>query len=262
MKKLKLVTIFLFILFVSHSSFANNFDHSHKKWTEVLKEHVGKKGYASNVNYKVIKLNPEKLNEYLQTLESVSKKQFDSFKKNQQLAFLINAYNAFTIKLIINHYPVKSIKDIASFFTGPWKIKFFKLFGEEQNLDAIEHEMIRKNFNEPRIHFALVCASIGCPPLEDKSFIGKELNEQLEKSFRKFLSDKSKNVFLSQEKKLEISRIFKWFGDDFNKKYQSFESFISTRITDDKNDQELIKNKKVEISFKDYDWGLNDSSSY
>ncbi|MGE3388198.1 MAG: DUF547 domain-containing protein, partial [Bdellovibrionales bacterium] len=149
---------------------AAEFDHSHKIWTLLLQKSVTVKGHASVVNYKILKSDPTELHAYLRTLESVSQGEFGKFSNNEKLAFLINAYNAFTIKLILGRYPAKSIKhagewSLSNPTASPWKTKFFTLLGERRHLDNIEHDMIRKSFNEPRIHFAVVCASVGCPAL-------------------------------------------------------------------------------------------------
>jgi len=236
------------------------FDHSHKTWTLFLQKYVTVKGPASTVAYKSIRKDPKGLTKYLEALEAVSKSDFDSFSENEKLAFLINAYNAFTIKLIIDHYPVKSIKDIGSLFSSPWKKKFFRLLGEKRHLDNIEHDMIRKWFNEPRIHFAVVCAAIGCPALRNEAYMAAKLKEQLEDAARKFLSDKSRNRYLPKKKKLELSSIFKWYGDDFIKKYGSVESFLATRMTSDPRQQKAIREKKASVSYLEYDWSLNDTN--
>lgn len=245
-----------------------SFDHSHKLWNDFLHQFVVVKGHESAVKYKQIKENAGPaagqsaplLQTYLQSLERVTKSEFERFSEKEKLAFLINAYNAYTIKLIIDHYPVKSIKDTGSFLKGPWKIKFFSLLGEERNLDNIEHDMVRKWFQEPRIHFALVCASKGCPALRNEAFTGDKLDQQLEDGARNFLTDSTKNRYVPETRKLELSSIFKWYGDDFVKKFGSLETFLATRITEKPESQKLIREKKASISFLDYDWSLNDAS--
>lgn len=234
------------------------FDHSHRDWSAFLKKQVTVKGQASTVNYKVIKSDPKDLIAYINSLESVTLDIFNSFSENEKLAFLINAYNAFTIKLIVDNYPVKSIKDIGSILTSPWKIKFFSLFGERRNLDNVEHDMIRKWFNEPRIHFAVVCASVGCPSLKNEAYVAAQLDKQLEEASLNFLSDSSRNRYLSTEKKLELSSIFKWYGGDFVKKFGSLEVFIAPRITSSSSDQAVIREKNASVSYLDYDWSLNE----
>ena len=234
------------------------FDHSHQAWTIFLQKHVNVKGSASTIDYKSIKGDPKDLNEYLKSLEAVSQGEFSRFSENERLAFLINAYNALTVKLIVDHYPVKSIKDIGSLFSSPWKKKFFRLLGEERHLDNIEHDMIRKQFNEPRIHFALNCASVGCPALRNEAFVASQLERQLEDASVGFVSDKTRNRYSPETKKLELSAIFKWYGSDFPKKYGSLEAFIAPRITSNPEHQRIIREKKADLSYLDYDWSLNE----
>ena len=202
-----LLTLGICIL-ISASSFANiNFDHSHKLWTNILAQNVSQSLNTTVVNYIAIKNNPRPLTEYLESLEKVSIKDFQLFSPNQRLAFLINAYNAYTIKLVVENYPIKSIKDIGGIFSSPWKKEFIPLFGENKSLDNIEHELIRKNFKEARIHFALVCASIGCPSLRNEAFVAEKLNEQLDDSAKKFLNDPQRNRYDKVNKTLELSSI-------------------------------------------------------
>ena len=138
------------------------FDQQHTIWNEVLGEYVVETEFASTVRYAALKKNPARLEQYLKQITAVSRKDYDSWTRDQKLSFLINAYNALTVKLVLDHYPVDSIKDIGSLFKSSWKIEFFTLLGEKMHLDHIEHGMIRTTgkFREPRIHFALVCASI------------------------------------------------------------------------------------------------------
>jgi len=235
------------------------FDLVHAKWNEVLHQYVVESRGDSRVRYAKLKADREKFDAYLRTLEGVAKSDFDRFSKPQQLAFLINAYNAFTIKLVIENYPIASIKDTGSFLKSPWKKRFFSLLRKERTLDEIEHEMIRPVFNEPRIHFALVCASAGCPPLRTDAFTATKLEQQLEDSANGFMSDKTKNRFSGAGKKLELSSIFKWYGDDFRKKFGSVEKFVAPKLTGSKADQEAIEAGKISISYLDYDWSLNDA---
>lgn len=235
------------------------FDHTHSLWTQILLQNVVQSGPESRVRYGKLKSNPTALNTYLRTLEAVSMSEFGQFTESQKIAFLINAYNAFTVKLVIDKYPIASIKDAGSLFKSPWKKKFFILFGEKRTLDEVEHEMIRRVFDEPRIHFALVCASGGCPALRLEAFKAEKLDAQLEDSAKTFLDDPKKNRYLSKQKKLELSSIFKWYGDDFKKRFGSFEAFVATRITNAWEEQEAIKSGKAAITFLEYDWSLNDA---
>ena len=187
------------------------------------------------------------------------------------MAFLINAYNAFTIELILTKYPdVKSIKDLGSTFSSPWKKSFFKLLGEERNLDWIEHDKLRptgKNivnggYQDPRIHVAIVCASIGCPALPPEAFTAAKLDTQLESGMVKFVGDKTRNRF--EGGKLQVSSIFKWFKDDFEKGYKGFGKVedvfakYADALSSDAAAQAQIRAKSVSISHLDYDWSLND----
>lgn len=234
------------------------FDHAHKQWGLLLKQFVAVDGHESRVKYAKLKSDHLELDSYLKTLENVKNAEFSRFSEPQKLAFLINAYNALTIKLILDHYPVKSIKDIGSFLKSAWKIKFFTLLEEKKHLDNIEHDLIRKSFNEPRIHFALVCASNGCPALRPEAFTADELEKQLEEATRNFLNDKARNRYSQATNKLELSSIFKWYGEDFSKKHGSVETFVATRITENPKEQAAIRSKKASISYLDYDWSLND----
>lgn len=251
-----LITMGIFLL-TSASSIAANFDHSHKEWTTILEKNVSPHLKSTVVNYNSLKENPTPLNDYLSSLEKVSQGDFDSFTNDEKLSFLINAYNAYTIKLVVDNYPVKSIKDIGGVFSSPWKKKFIHLFGKVLSLDTIEHELIRKKFKEPRIHFAVVCASIGCPAIRPEAFVAKKLNAQLEDSARLFLADPEKNRYDKNSKTLELSSIFDWYGDDFEKHDGSVHNFVATRITNDKEDQTRIQNKSVKIKYLHYDWNLN-----
>ena len=196
----------------------------------------------SGVDYKkIVKLD----------LMKTAKKNFDlthtQFKKlpeNERLAYLINAYNYYTIELILNHYPTKSIRDLKK----PWKRKFISLFtdGVVVSLDEIEHEWIRKNFDEPRIHFAVVCASIGCPELRNEAFTASMLHKQLDEQALAFLMDKSKNRIEDDE--LMLSKIFKWYGDDFKNKYGGYIPYV----------QKILKTKHDDVEWLDYDWNLNE----
>ncbi|MEO0336933.1 MAG: DUF547 domain-containing protein, partial [Pseudomonadota bacterium] len=208
------------------------FDHSHKLFTEVLGNFVIVSGAKSTVNYKGLKKSPSQLNSYLGQLSAVSKKDYAKFSKEQKMAFLINAYNGFTLKLIIDNYPVKSIKDIGGLFSSPWKKEFFKLLGGDMYLDKIEHKILRKKFKEPRIHFAVNCASIGCPALRGEAFTADRLNVQLEEQAKIFLRDSSRNSIKKSKKEIHLSKIFDWFDGDFKRGGSSVQKFVAPYMTD------------------------------
>ena len=264
----------LAIITPSTAVFAQSFDHNYVIFDAQLKKHVKylPDGKQSRVNYKGLAAERAELTKTLDSFSAVTPAQFATFNKDQQMAFLINAYNAFTIELILTKYPdVKSIKDLGSTFSSPWKKTFFKLLGEERNLDWIEHDKLRptgKNivnggYQDPRIHVAIVCASIGCPALPPEAFTATKLDAQLESGMVKFVGDKTRNRF--EGGKLQVSSIFKWFKDDFEKGYKGFgkvEDVFAKYADIFSNDvaiQGQIRAKTVPISHLDYDWSLNDT---
>jgi hypothetical protein len=247
----------LFITLMALSVPTYAFDHTHKLWNDTLKKYVVLTQFSSAVKYKELKSNSSQFNQYLKILEGLKKSDFNKFNKKQKLSFLINAYNAFTVKLILDNYPLRSIKDLGGLFSSAWKKKFFTLFGKKSHLDNIEHDMIRKDFNEPRIHFAVVCASIGCPALKNEAYTHDKLLVQLEESSHKFLRDTSRNRFNKASQTLELSSIFKWYGKDFDKTYGSYLEFVAGRMNVDPATKKLIQSKKLKLTFLKYDWKLN-----
>ena len=213
----------------------------HFLWDELLQKHVSDNG---NVNYKSFKTEYKKLLEYIYILDLLkSKPEFDSILKEEKLAYWINAYNALTIDLIIKNYPVKSIKDIKN----PWGQKLWKLGDKWYSLEDIEHEILRK-MDEPRIHFAIVCASYSCPKLQNTAFIASNLETQLTVATKQFLSDTKRNEI--KENSLKLSKIFKWFDKDFEQN-GSLIDFLNKYTA-------ITISAKAKISYKDYNWDLND----
>lgn len=254
------------LLFCSLPAFA--FDHNHARWDSLLNKHVhwDEKGVASSVDYAALKQRHSELKQYLAELSAVPQTEYRDWSKPQQLSFLINAYNAFTVELILTAYPdLESIKDLGSFFSSPWKQKFFSLLGEKRHLDGIEHDLIRQPgvFDEPRIHSAVVCASIGCPGIRNEAFVAEKLDAQLEDSLCRFLSDRRRNRYNVKTDRLEISKIFDWYGDDFvgYRNYHAVAAFLgdyAELLTDDKQHQLRIKAGDTPLDYLDYDWRLND----
>lgn len=256
----KIALVLVTFLIGSSNLFADapsQFDQTHRVWDSWLKKYVKVSGPVSTVDYKAAKESPDLLKGYLNEVTIVTKQQYDGFNDNQKLAYLINAYNAWTVQLILDNYPVKSIKDVGSLFKSAWKKKFFKLFGEEQHLDGIEHGIIRENFQEPRIHFAVVCASIGCPQLRNEAFLATKLEQQLEDGAKSFLGDTSRNKFDAAEKKLHLSMIFKWYGDDFKKKKGSVQEFVASYMGKTAEEKKVITT--ADLDFLNYDWSLNET---
>jgi len=259
---------FVLLIMLSPMVFAANtgsdvYDHSHALWDKVLMTSVVDVGPASRVRYLSIKQNPQQLLQYLSDVSTVTQGQYNAWNSAQKLAFLINAYNAFTVKLVIDHYPVTSIKDTGSWFSSPWKKKFFTLLGQKRHLDNIEHDMIRghKDFAEPRIHFALVCASVGCPKLQTRAFTETRLESMLEEGSRAFLNDATRNRFSMAGQALELSKIFDWYGDDFIAHGGSVEAFVARYMVLNETARSLISAKRIGKVFLDYDWSLNDAGN-
>ncbi|MEE8348693.1 MAG: DUF547 domain-containing protein [Acidobacteriota bacterium] len=250
------------LLFITSggTSLAGDFDHQHAEWTEVLSTYVAMDRGTSLVDYQGISEHRTGLDQYLKDVEGVSLKEYTGWSPSERLAFLINAYNAFTVKLIVDNYPVDSIKDLGGWISTPWKKPFFTLLGEERHLDNIEHDMIRVEFDEPRIHFAVNCAAVGCPALRKEAFVARRLDQQLEEATRSFLTDNRRNRYRADGQRLELSPIFRWYHNDFEHNQGSLEAFVADRITRDPEARERIRRKKVKVVYLDYDWSLNDQT--
>lgn len=221
---------------------------SHDLWEELLQKHVTDKGC---VNYKGFINDSSSFNTYLGLLKN-NHPNDNNWSKNEQKAFWINAYNAFTIKLIVDNYPVNSIKDIGGSIyrvNTPWAKKFIVIEGVDYSLDNIEHDILRPTYNDARIHAAVNCASESCPVLYNHAFFGAKLDEQLTTVITNFIADSERNKIT--ENKLEISKIFTWFSGDFKKSEGSVIDFI--------NKYSKIKvNENASIDYLDYTWGLNE----
>jgi hypothetical protein len=267
---LKLLSIiFTAVILFNTNVRAEAFDHQHTILDNLLKKHVSwnLNKTASTINYKEILIDRKALKTYLDLVSAVTRAEFTKWSKNQQLAFLINIYNAFTIELILTKYPnLKSIKDIGSLFKSPWKKKIFTLFGEKTNIDGIEHGLIRQKgvYDDPRIHMAIVCASIGCPALRNEAYTSDKIDVQLDDSVRHFLSDRTRNRYNTEIKKLEVSKIFDWYNQDFSAGYRGIRSLpfflaqYAELLADSPIDQQKIRLETVDIDYLDYNWSLND----
>jgi hypothetical protein len=247
---------------------AQSFDHGHGAWTALLKKHVvlldGGKG--SQLRYAGMAADRAALKAYLAQLSAVDQQAYDGFSKAQQQAFLINAYNAFTVELILTRYPkLESIKQLGGLLSKPWSIKFVPLLGTTLTLDNVEHDKLRERgrFDDPRVHFAVNCASVGCPMLREEAFVAERLDAQLEEQAMRFLSDRSRNRV--RDGKLEVSQIFDWYGGDFKLGHRGIASLpaflarYATQLADAPADRERIKAQTLPVSFLTYDWALNDA---
>jgi len=273
MNKLLTMLGLLLILTAGPPASAQSYDHSNASFTTLLKKHVVvlDGGRSSQVKYAELLKDRGALKAYLDSVASIREAEFEAWTKPQRLAFLVNTYNAATLELILQNYPVKSIKDIGSVFDNRWKRKFIKLFGREVSLDGIEHEMLRKPgaYNEVRVHYAVNCASIGCPALREEAFAADRLEKQLEEQAVRFLSDRTRNRLANGV--LETSMIFKWFIEDWERGYTGFDGktpAIKSReqyfaryaknLADSVTDQTKIAEAMVSITHLDYDWSIND----
>jgi len=230
---------------------AHAFDHGHPAWDALLKKHVvvlpGE--HASQVRYDGFAADRPALKAYLDTLAGVPRAQFEGWPKDERKAFLINAYNAFTLEKILMRWPdIGSIWDFGKIFGNPFKDDFFRLLGAPMTLDGIEHGMLRKRgaYDDPRVHYAVNCASIGCPMLREEAYVPQRLDAQLDEQALRFLSDRSRNRY--RDGRLEVSKIFDWFKEDFEPRTQYFTRYA--RVLD-------YPGGDVPIDFLDYDWTLN-----
>ncbi len=224
---------------------------SHQLFTEVLQKHVNEKGW---VDYQSLIDDRSQLDAYVKLLQNNHPS--ESWSRKEQLAYWINAYNAFTLHLILEKYPVESVKDIGSwiqipFVNTPWDISFIEIGDKTYDLNNIEHDILRSDFDEPRIHFAIVCASYSCPRLSQEAYTAENIEAQLAAAAKDFLNDPRKNKMNANNP--ELSKIFSWFGGDFKKQTSLIEfinQYSATKIDPEAN-----------ISFFDYDWRLNDQKT-
>ena len=245
------------------------FDHSHAPWTALLRKHVRlvRGGQATQVAYAGFKADRAALKAYLDSLSAVTPAALADWPKAERQAFLLNVYNAFTVELILTRYPdLKSIKDLGSLLSSPWKPKWIALLGNQVSLDDIEHAMLRRrgDYDDPRVHFAVNCASIGCPALREDAFIAARLDAQLDEQTLRFMSDRTRNRFNAQRGRLELSKIFDWYGEDFRLGHRgigslpAFAARYADQLADVPADRERIRAGGVDIAYTDYDWALND----
>lgn len=249
---------------------AQAFDARHEAWTALLRKHVRllRGGQASEARYAGFAADRAALKTYLDSLSAVTEATFKRWPKPEQQAFLMNAYNAFTVELILTKYPdLKSIKDLGSLFSSPWKPKWVPLLGAKLSLDDIEHGLLRARgvYDEPRVHFAVNCASIGCPMLREEAFTGERLEAQLQQQTERFMADRTRNRWNAQRGRLELSKIFDWYGEDFRLGHRgigslsAFAARYADQLADAPADRERIRAGGVDIAYTDYDWALNDA---
>ena len=254
----------LLALFCSLAQAQAQFDPSHSAWDGLVKRHVQwlPDNRQSRVDYAAFQRDRGELKRVLDSMSTVSRPTFDGWPREQRMAFLINAYNAFTVELILTKYPdLKSIKDLGTLFQSPWRLRFFTLLGEPRHLDWIEHEQLRPLYGDPRVHAALNCASIGCPALRNEAFTAARLEAQLEDGMMRFMGDRTRNRVRGG--KLEVSAIFKWFKEDFEKGHMGFAKVedvfakYAPQLTDLPDERARLRDGTLAPSHLDYDWSLN-----
>ncbi len=240
----------------------------------VLEKFVDQEGF---VDYRGIKAESQDLENFIRNLDSFEPQTYETFSTKEKIAFWINVYNALTLKVIIDHYPIQSSrlkslrypKNSIRQIPGVWDKITFSIGKENLSLDFIEHEILRKEFDEPRIHMALVCAALGCPPLLNEPYRGDTIDSLLDQQARIFLSNKQK-FFIDENRHIVfVSSIFKWFGEDFINRYspetgferhsqkdQAVLHFISLYVSE--NQRNFLKQSKYKIKYIKYDWTLNE----
>ena len=225
---------------------------SHELFDQVLQEYVDSQG---RVDYARLKSNPGTLESYLDLLAVNAPSDNATFQT--KLAFWINAYNALTIKGVLDHYPTTSVRKIKLFGGFFSRIKF-QVGGRSYTLDNIEHDIIRYEFGDPRIHFALVCASLGCPILEKRAFVRETLEKRLDNATANFINNQEKVRLDRENGVLHLSQIFEWYAEDFEDTHGSVINFISEYLPE--ADAAVLKKDEVRIQYLKYDWSLNAQS--
>ena len=242
-----------------------DFDHTYAAWDALLKKHVRwlADQKQSRVDYAGLATDRAQLQQVLARWSALTPQQFAGFSREQKMAFLINAYNGFTVELILTRYPnLKSIKELGSLFQSPWKKKFFRLLGEERHLDWIEHEQLRPLYKDWRVHAAVNCASVGCPALRPEAFTARQLDAQLDDGMKRFMSGRTRNRFT--DGRAEISEIFKWFQEDFQQGHRGVGSIdrllalYAEQLATKPADLAALRASPVRVRYLDYDWSLND----
>jgi hypothetical protein len=228
-------------------------DHRHAPWTAILERWVsnGRVDYAG-----LQRTDRARLTAYLRDLSGACAADYRRWTREERIAFWINAYNAFTVQLVLDHYPIDSIRRIGWLPGAAFRRAFIPMAGTKGgpiSLDDIEHGTLRRDFAEPRIHFALVCASRSCPDLRPEAYRPADLDRQLDDQARRFLRDPGKNRYDASTRTLHLSSIFEWFRGDFETAAGSLPAFVSPYLEDARATEVGVR-----IAFLDYDWTLNE----
>ncbi len=231
------------------------FDHSHSAWSELLQRHV-RNGFVDYSGWR--RAGERELDVYLAALESVCRDHYVGWSRPQKLAFWINAYNAYTVRLILDHYPLDSIRDIGLLPGAAFRKDFIqmqRLRGATIDLNEVEHTILRSELREPRIHFAITCASTSCPALRSEAYRATVLDRQLDDAARGFLRDPTKNRFDMAAEVLWLSPIFDWFDEDFVRAAGSLTAYVAPFA--EEPTARAIAAGRVRVRFLRYDWSLN-----
>ncbi|MFB6357179.1 MAG: DUF547 domain-containing protein [bacterium] len=223
----------------------------HEKYATVLQRHVVG-GYFDYKEFMGNDDSREKLHQYLSNMSTISPQ---SLSDKEQLSYWMNLYNASTIRLIENNYPVDSIRDLDGWVTTAFQKEFIEVGKKTYTLDNVEHDIIRERFDEPRIHFALVCAAKSCPPLRHEPYVADKLDTQLRHQTNVFLSS-DKNRFSIRENTLymKVSNILNWYGEDFGGE-KGVAKFIGKYRPGQVG--KYVVNENYTIQYQDYNWSLN-----
>ena len=239
----RLTAVLLGVLFLLSAQAQNKL--THEKWDALLQKYVDAYG---KVNYKGLKSEEKALDEYLELLSANEPQPYWSVEEMK--AFWINAYNAFTVKLVLKYYPLSSIKEIKEKGQDAWHIPFIKIGNKLYTLDYIENTMLRGQFNDSRIHFVINCSAKSCPPLRNKAYKPDNIEIELRLATRRFINDKRFNIV--DENHLQISQIFNWYKDDFLKEENSIQEYINI------NTPHIEVKKTASLNYLDYNWALNE----
>ena len=238
---------------------AGAFDHRHEAWTAILKAHVR----GDRFDYAALQKDRAALDRYLRSLEAVTREQHDGWTREQRYAFWIDVYNAYTVSLVAEKHPVDSVKDIGTLWTEVWDLELVPLAhlhpeakGTKLTLNDVEHRILRPVFRDARVHAAVNCASIGCPPLRAEAFVAEKLDAQLDEQARAWLADPARNRYDRAKGRVEVSKVFEWFEEDFVRDAGSVQAWIA-RYAPPAEAQWVRDAKKLAVDHLDYSWKLN-----
>ncbi|MEO6103711.1 MAG: DUF547 domain-containing protein [Pseudoxanthomonas sp.] len=262
--------LFAFVLVLAMPAHAATtppvFDREHAAWSALVKKHVhwSTDGTASSVDYPGFQRDRVSLATYLDGLAGVSEAQYQTWSWPDREAFLLNAYNAATVQLVLTRFPtLGSIKDLGSWISTPWQRPFVRLLGKTRSLDDIEHKLLRgsPDFRDPRIHFAVNCASLGCPALRDEAYVGTRLDTQLNDQARRFLGDRTRNRIVRASGRLQVSRLFDWYSADFARRggVPIFLVGYADALDLTPGETAALRAGRMRIDYLPYDWALNRS---